>query len=260
MADAVVNFLVENLLQLLSENIDLIKGVDDEFNNLLEEVQRLKAFLDDNAKFHSDSSLWDQLVKDIQKMVHKSEDVIDKFLVQAKLHRDKNKVGRFFDVAHMAVVRALAAEIKGIHEKVKKLREDNKDSFKPKPILDVPKKCHEVTQGPSLDDDEVVGFDEEAKKVIKRLVEGPAESLNIIPVVGMPGLGKTTLARKIYNDSTLSFEFFSVIWVYVGQEYKIKDIYLRILKHFKNSIDEYLNEDEGTLAKMMCGKQMSLIT
>ncbi|KAH0680997.1 hypothetical protein KY284_022082 [Solanum tuberosum] len=253
MADAVVNFLVENLLQLLSENIDLIKGVDDEFKNLLEEVQRLKAFLDDAAKFHSESSLWDQLVKEIQKMVHKSEDVIDKFLIQSKLHRDKNKVGRFFDLGHMAVVRALAAEIKDIHEKVKKLREDNKDSFKPKPILDVPKKGHEVTQGPSLDDDEVVGFDVEAEKVIKRLVEGPAESLNIIPVVGMPGLGKTTLARKIYNDSTLSFEFFSIFWVYVGREYKIKDIYLRILKHFKNSIDEYLNEDEDRLAKVISG-------
>ncbi|KAH0680998.1 hypothetical protein KY284_022083 [Solanum tuberosum] len=107
--------------------------------------------------------------------------------------------------------------------------------------------------GPSLDDDEVVGFDVEAEKVIKRLVEGPAESLNIIPVVGMPGLGKTTLARKIYNDSTLSFEFFSIFWVYVGREYKIKDIYLRILKHFKNSIDEYLNEDEDRLAKVISG-------
>lgn len=147
MADAVVNFLVENLLQLLQENIiDLIKGVEDEFKNLLEEVQRLKGFLDDAAKFHSESSLWDQLVKDIQKMVHKSEDVIDKFLVQAKLHRDKNKVGRFFDMGHLAVVRALAADIKDIHEKVKKLREDNKESFQPRPILDIPKKGHEVTQ------------------------------------------------------------------------------------------------------------------
>ncbi|XP_015073408.1 putative late blight resistance protein homolog R1A-3 [Solanum pennellii] len=254
MADAVVNFLVENLLQLLQENIiDLIKGVEDEFKNLLEEVQRLKGFLDDAAKFHSESSLWDQLVKDIQKMVHKSEDVIDKFLVQAKLHRDKNKVGRFFDMGHLAVVRDLAADIKVIHEKVKKLREDNKESFQPRPILDIPKKGHEVTQGPSLDDDEVVGFDEEAKKVIKRLVEGPVESLAIIPVVGMPGLGKTTLARKIYNDTTLSFEFFSTIWIYAGPECKIKDLYHKILKHFKKNIDEHLDEDDHTLAKVISG-------
>ncbi|XP_055800897.1 putative late blight resistance protein homolog R1B-23 [Solanum dulcamara] len=251
MADTVVNFLVENLLQLLSENVLLIKGVDDEFNNLLEEVQRLKAFLDDASKYHSDSKQWDQLVKDIQKTVHKAEDVIDKFLVQSKQHREKNKVGRFFDkVSHIATVRDLAAEIKGIHDKVKKLRENNQQAFQPRPVLELPKKgVHE--QGPSLEDDEVVGFDEEANKVIKRLVEGPAESLDIIPVVGMPGLGKTTLARKIYNDSKLSYEFFSIPWVYVGQEYKIKDIYLRILKFFKKSIEDHLNDDVDTLAKLI---------
>ncbi|KAH0694916.1 hypothetical protein KY285_022013 [Solanum tuberosum] len=57
----------------------------------------------------------------------------------------------------------------------------------------------------------MVGFDEEAKKVIKRLVEGPPESLAIIPVVASFG------------------------------------------------IDEYLNEDEGTLAKknvLSCWKRV----
>ncbi|WMV22753.1 hypothetical protein MTR67_016138 [Solanum verrucosum] len=253
MTDAGVNFLVGNLLDLLSGNIDLIRGVDDEFKNLLEEVQRLKAFLDDDAKFHSESSLWDQLVKEIQKMVHKSEDVIDKFLIQSKLHRDKNKVGRFFDVGHMAVVRDLAANIKDIHEKVKKLRQDHTDSFSPKPLLDIPEKAHQVTQKGPLEDDEVVGFDEEANEVMKRLVEGVSESVDIIPVVGMAGLGKTTLARKICNDSKLSFEFFRIIWVNVGLEYKIKDIYLTILNFFTKHIEDHFNEDVDALAKTICG-------
>ncbi|KAH0678123.1 hypothetical protein KY284_019208 [Solanum tuberosum] len=108
-----------------------------------------------------------------------------------------------------------------------------------------------MQSGPSLEDDEVVGFDEEAKQVIKRLVEGPQESLDIIPVVGIAGLGKTTLARKIYNDSKLSYEFFSIIWVHVGEEYKIKDIYLRILKFFKRSIEDHVNDDVDTLAKVI---------
>ncbi|KAH0681715.1 hypothetical protein KY289_019467 [Solanum tuberosum] len=39
----------------------------------------------------------------------------------------------------------------------------------------------------------------------------------------------------------------------LSQEYKIKDIYHRILKYFKKNIDEHLNEDEDTLAKVISG-------
>ncbi|KAH0682447.1 hypothetical protein KY289_020199 [Solanum tuberosum] len=130
-------------------------------------------------------------------------------------------MGRIFDwPRNLIKVRNLAAEIKGIND--------------------------QVTQGPSLENDAVVGFDDEANKVIKRLVEGPMDSVDIIPVVGMPEFGKTTLARKIYNDSKLTNEFYSIVWVYVGQECKAKDIYLRILKFFKKNIEDHLNDDVDT--------------
>ncbi|MCD9560335.1 hypothetical protein HAX54_018953 [Datura stramonium] len=69
----------------------------------------------------------------------------------------------------------------------------------------------------------------------------------------MPGLGKTTLARKIVNDSRLSYEFFSVIWVFVGQTYKIKDIFLNILKVFTKRLEDYQGDDVDKLAKVISG-------
>ncbi|KAG5608207.1 hypothetical protein H5410_019488 [Solanum commersonii] len=233
MVDAVVNFLVENLLQLINENAKLIGN--------------------DAAKFgYTNSEQWKVLVIEIHKTVHRAEDAIDKFLVQAKLHQDKYTMGRIFDwPRNLMKVRNLAAEIKGIHDQVKELRSSN-HALQVTPIIELPKKG-EVTQGPSLESDAVIGFDAEANKVIKRLVEGPTESVDIIPVVGMPGLGKTTLARKIYNDSKLTYEFYSIVWVYVGQECKAKDIYLRILKFFKKNIEDHLNDDVDTLAKAIGG-------
>lgn len=253
MADAVVNFLVENLLQLLTENVKLIGSAKGELENLLKEVQHLKGFLDDAAKLPSDSEQWKVLVEEIQKTVHTAEDAVDKFVVQAKLHKEKNKMARILDVGHLATVRNLAAEVKGIHDQVKELRLNNQ-ALQARPTLELPKKGSSETtqQGPALEDDEVVDFDEEANKVINRLVK-ESKDLDIIPVVGMPGLGKTTLARKIYKDPKISYEFFGVHWVYVGQSYKIKDVFLNILKFFTRRTEDYQHEDVDALAKVIAG-------
>lgn len=42
-----------------------------------------------------------------------------------------------------------------------------------------------------VEEDDVVGFDDEAQTVIDRLLGG-SDDLEVIPVVGMPGLGKTS--------------------------------------------------------------------
>nr|XP_004236959.1 putative late blight resistance protein homolog R1A-3 [Solanum lycopersicum] len=240
MADAAVNFLLENLLQLLSDHINLIHGLDDEFNSLLEEVQRLKVLVDDACKFQNDNDT--SMVKEVQIIIHRVEDLTDKFLVQAKLHQQGSIAKRF----HSTIISDFAIQIRKINDDLKIFHQNNKQAFTTNITVHIPKITQRITQG---EDDEVVGFDEEAQQVMKRLVEGP-NCLDIIPVVGMPGLGKSTLARKIYNEFEFSYEFFSIVWVYVGREYKIKDTCVRILKCFEKSIEEdVMNGDVDALGK-----------
>ncbi|KAH0757360.1 hypothetical protein KY290_020853 [Solanum tuberosum] len=103
--------------------------------------------------------------------------------------------------------------------------------------------------GPAEEDIEVVGFDKPAKDVIKRLCEG-SKDLDVIPIVGMPGLGKTTLSRKVYHDSYLDFHFYKRMWIYVGTSKKPKDILVEIVKEVAPSNSEELikDKDEDQLA------------
>nr|XP_033514842.1 putative late blight resistance protein homolog R1C-3 [Nicotiana tomentosiformis] len=243
MADVALKFVVENLVPLIKETWELIGGAPEDCARLVDELDELKAFLDDAARYRqSNSKQWSQFVHKVQVIVYQAEGLVDKLLVQVKLHQDKNIFKQFFDANYAISVRELAKNIKVALEQVKKIRQENPEAFQKKPMLDdQPEIVAPRPQDTLLEENEVVGFDEEAKTVIKRLAEGRNE-LDVIPVVGLAGLGKTTLAIKIYKDPKVTYEFFNSIWVYVGpQEYKPKEIFLRILEGFTKRTAEHQN-------------------
>ncbi|XP_027164619.1 putative late blight resistance protein homolog R1B-8 isoform X2 [Coffea eugenioides] len=101
----------------------------------------------------------------------------------------------------------------------------------------------------------MVGLDDEAAKVIERLRWG-SEQVEIVPIVGMAGLGKTTLAKKVYNDSSVTCHFHICLWCTVSQEFNMKNVLLQILcsdgKHSRK--DELQNLDEDDLVQKLCKK------
>ncbi|XP_027063727.1 putative late blight resistance protein homolog R1A-4 [Coffea arabica] len=62
----------------------------------------------------------------------------------------------------------------------------------------------------------VIGFDDEAQTIIGRLTS-ESRQLEIVPIVGMPGLGKTTLAKKVYGDAEIEGHFQLHLWCCNGE-------------------------------------------
>ncbi|KZV52161.1 hypothetical protein F511_07116 [Dorcoceras hygrometricum] len=92
----------------------------------------------------------------------------------------------------------------------------------------------------------IVGFEEQLLHIKDRLTGEPDE-LSIFSLVGMGGIGKTTLATNVYMDPYVACHFDIRVWVTVTQSYNVREIMLRVLDSMDKLTENIRGETEDRL-------------
>ncbi|KAL4352870.1 hypothetical protein GQ457_06G003780 [Hibiscus cannabinus] len=106
-------------------------------------------------------------------------------------------------------------------------------------------KAFQRSPATSLVDDlsAVYGRDGEKDEILRLLnPQYPTEKrVDVIPIVGMGGLGKTTIAQLIYNDSRVDDWFQIKAWVCVSEEFDAFTVTKTLLQEITGSCDDRLS-------------------
>ncbi|KAG9136764.1 hypothetical protein Leryth_004523 [Lithospermum erythrorhizon] len=124
MADAAVEFLLQNVKELLVYNVELLGDVKKEVEALRDDLEVFQGFLEDSADYHGGSNHNEQqaIVRKIRSIVNRAEDAIDNFVVEKSRNADRNVFSRAAHmVDHLTSVRGIAGEVRSIRSSVDKI-------------------------------------------------------------------------------------------------------------------------------------------
>ncbi|XP_020230821.1 disease resistance protein RGA2 [Cajanus cajan] len=259
MAESFLFSIAESLMVKLAsrayEEASQVLGVYDELKEFNGTLSIVKAVLLDADQKQEQNHELQEWLKQIKRVFYDAEDVLDEFECQTlrkqvvKTHgTTKDKVGHFFSSSNPLVFRyRMAHKIKDISKRLDKVAAD-RHKFGLQIIHVDTRVVHtrELTHSRVVNSD-VIGREQDKEKIIKLLMQENSndddKSLSVIPIMGMGGLGKTTLAKIVFNDER-TIDYFSLkMWVCVSDDFDIKQLIIKII----NSAVDFVSPDAPPL-------------
>ncbi|KAJ3690948.1 hypothetical protein LUZ61_020112 [Rhynchospora tenuis] len=226
MAEAVLSHVVNKLEDLMHGDPESLYGMSDDIRWMKRELKKLLGFLKDgNVKQKEDAEVksW---IENVREVTNGVADLVDNYLFRA------NRFPHSFSSIHSR--HSFFKKVDEIKQKINGLLAQRltlglvnlgASHYMPEPRS---RECVYV-EGDDDVSTSIVGFGEERKTIIGQLTSS-GDQLLVLSLVGIHGIGKTTLARSVYQSPEIKRTFIARAWVFVTKHCTVIDVLKNTIK------------------------------
>ncbi|KAL5729069.1 hypothetical protein ACHQM5_002071 [Ranunculus cassubicifolius] len=254
MAEAILSAILEQIASIIrlqcEQQTHLILTADNHIQDLTNSLHTIQSLLEDAENKQVTSSSIKLWLQDLKHIMYDADDVFDEMSTRIAISQSHNSGGASNKVRcsylsslwsscvqPVIIKHEIASRIVDIKERLDK----NKSVVQQLNLVanltkdDNNNNNHQARHFTSsiYDDSVIRGRDDDKQVVISRLLEESRISrgcVSVVGIVGMGGLGKTTLAQLVYNDERVMTEFEIRLWVCVTEVFDREILAMEIIQ------------------------------
>ncbi|KAK4787225.1 hypothetical protein SAY86_011058 [Trapa natans] len=264
MAESSVSYLLNRFSDFLRTEIQNLGDVHGEVISAKESLERIKAHLQVAESLEETDHEVEVWIKQIRDAAHEMEDALDEFQLAFAMHQGVGIWSLLFQLptftrnvkVRYRVINELkraTARIESVCEGHKRLR--RKFGKVQQRISNETDGHWQDHRGDALliDKTDLVGIEERKRYLVQCLIEGTSER-EAVSMYGMGGLGKTTLAKQVYEDPTVKKHFSIRVWITLSSSSKkelLKELLQQIVKQTRKADPWRVDTSNRDWLKMM---------
>ncbi|XP_027096850.2 putative disease resistance protein At1g50180 [Coffea arabica] len=263
MAEAILSSAVRNIGKLLIEEGKFLQGVSEQVRLLhddLKGIQRFLRYADTKQTARDGVQQW---IPEFRTVAYEASDLVEDYALRLSISSNggfTSTLKRIPCIATEGYTRHdLGVQIQSLRTRISNLTKnfgeyghvmtrteegDSSDTSRQQQLR------HTYS---FVADEDVVELPDDVEQLVKYLLNEVAErKISVASIYGMGGIGKTTLARKVYHHDRVEQYFGGRAWVCVSQQWQPKDLFQRILlKLIPEQSNEIMMSEKDKLARQL---------